>query len=114
MTEKELSNLSTGDEEVQINRSDEEAETEPSSRSAPKKKAKRPEPTLELPWPAFVKEAPQREIEKRFTKDINRIISKHEAQLPDYCFLAIMDPESNIGTYDLDQIYNALSSYSSL
>lgn len=57
----------------------------------------------------MIRESSQKDIEKRFTRDIKKIISKYEDDLSDYCFLALMDPESNISTYNLDRIYNALS-----
>lgn len=109
MAEKKLSDLSTGNDEVKVDSSKKGVESKSSPRKTAKKKGKGSKPTLELSWPNFIREASQEDIEKRFTRDINKIISKYEGVLPTYCFLAIMDPESNIGAYDLDQIYNALS-----
>jgi len=109
MTDKKLSDLSTSDDEIKVDSSKKGSKKKTSSKKTPIKKEKRSKTTLELSWPNFIQEASQRDIEKRFTKDINKIISKYEDVLSNYCFLAIMDPESNIGAYDLDQIYNALS-----
>jgi len=108
MSEEKLSNLSTTEEQKDGEASEKTTENKPAKKT-PDKKSKQQHTVRELPWQEFIRTSTQAEVEKRFIKDIKKILSKYKSQLSNYCFLAILDQESNIGAYDLDQIYSALT-----
>jgi hypothetical protein len=68
------------------------------------------EPKIEAevkPWPTFLQIAKNEDIKDRFAGEIKTILSAHG--LEDYCALALFEPEDSIDSYDLDQIFTALS-----
>ncbi len=63
-----------------------------------------------LEWHDYVETASNYEISLRFSSEINTIISKYSDLQSQYCFLFIMNSEGGIGSFDLDQVFNALPS----
>lgn len=63
-------------------------------------------PQESLPWHLFLRQADDLQIRERFGKDVKAIIDDFD--LKDKCVLALLKPEDAIGSFDLDQIYNAL------
>jgi Serine dehydrogenase proteinase len=59
------------------------------------------------PWPVFLQNAKPKDIRDRFAGDIAEILKKHGMER--YCPLALLEPEDSIDSYDLDQIFEALS-----
>lgn len=59
-------------------------------------------------WPEYVKASSAMEISKRFASEIGEIISKHPELEAEYCFLFLLNSSGHIGSFDLDQIFNAL------
>jgi hypothetical protein len=59
------------------------------------------------PWMEFLQTAKDREIKERFAVEIGNIL--HEHGMGSYCALALFEPDDSIDSYDLDQIFNALS-----
>lgn len=80
-------------------------ELPPESAPAAKPAEEKPKP---VSWPTFLKTATDPEIKRRFTTECTDILSKYSAKLSNYCVLVLLDPETSIGTYELDRIYSAL------
>jgi len=59
------------------------------------------------PWLEFLQTAKTGEIKERFAGEMAEILIEHH--LEKYCVLALFEPEDSIDSYDLDQIFNALS-----
>jgi hypothetical protein len=74
----------------------------------PKKAESEPKP---LPWHLFVQKASDTEIRDRFTSELHSISAKHGSILQNYNTLILFEPWDDIGPYELDQIYNALSTH---
>lgn len=82
--------------------------SEPSPKKPLEKKEKLEKPSP-APWPAFLRLAEDQEVKERFSKEIHSLISCFVEELSNYCCLGLIDPESGISSYELDQIYEALS-----
>ncbi|MBL4903361.1 MAG: ATP-dependent Clp protease proteolytic subunit, partial [Desulfocapsa sp.] len=79
---------------------------------APKAKPimeKKKEKTPPASWPDFIRTADDFDIKDRYSDEIKTLISNFGDDLSNYCCLGLIDPESSISSYDLDQIYAALS-----
>lgn len=61
-----------------------------------------------LTWPLFLENATDAQVKKRFSDQIGGIINRYENIKNKYAILTLFDPETNIGTFDLDKIFNAL------
>lgn len=61
------------------------------------------------PWHEFLTTASDDEIKLRYTREIKVILSKYPEILSQYCVLALMNTEGRIGTFDLDQVFKALT-----
>lgn len=67
----------------------------------PQENGAQPEP---LPtWPEYIKAAPIYEVAKRFSSEIEEIISRHTDLQSEYCFLFMLNSAGRIGSFDLDQ-----------
>ena len=62
-----------------------------------------------MPWSDFIISASDAEIKKRIKQEIMEILSKYAEELPQYCYLALLEPEDSISEFDLNKIFNALS-----
>jgi hypothetical protein len=60
-------------------------------------------------WPIYLRSANEREIQERYVNEVNNILSRYSDDLSNYCYLGIIDPGSGISSWELDQIYNALT-----
>src|SRR5260370_5102188 len=60
----------------------------------------------EVMWPEFLKKANRQAITERLCAEISEILKVHG--LDHNCCLAILEPEDNIDSFDLDQIFTAL------
>ncbi len=60
----------------------------------------------EVIWPEFLKKANRPAITERLCAEISEILKVHG--LDHNCCLAILEPEDNIDSFDLDQIFTAL------
>lgn len=65
-----------------------------------------PKPAVK-PWPTFLESANYWTIKERFASEIAAIIKDHG--LDHQCTLALFEPDDSIDSYDLDQIFSALS-----
>lgn len=63
---------------------------------------------LPLPRYQFIRDSSDADISRRFSNETNTIISKY-SNLSNYCILALIDPQGNIGTWELDRIYSTLT-----
>jgi hypothetical protein len=68
----------------------------------PEKKEKKPPH-----WGAFLTSANQQEIKDRFAKEVAEILQQHG--LENECCIALLEPMDSIDSYDLDQIFSALT-----
>lgn len=59
------------------------------------------------PWPTFLETAKPWDIKERFAGEIANILKAHA--LDHHCVLALFEPDDSIDSYDLDQIFSALS-----
>jgi exopolysaccharide biosynthesis protein len=59
--------------------------------------------------PEFLKTASPSEIKARYTREISAILSKYTELQSQYCFVALMNADGRIGTFDLDQIFSTSS-----
>ena len=62
-----------------------------------------------LPWPEFLQNAKDNEVRDRFSRELTALTAEDTSILSDYRLLALLEPEDNIGPFELDQIYDALS-----
>jgi hypothetical protein len=60
-----------------------------------------------VPWPTFLENAKTSAIKDRFATEVGGILKRHN--LDNRCVLALFEPEDNIDSFDLDQIFGALS-----
>jgi len=60
------------------------------------------------PWYVFLENANDYQVKKRFSTEIQLIIDKYESIKNKYAIVTLFDPESSIGTFDLDKIFSAL------
>lgn len=77
-----------------------------SDQELPTKVEPKIEPELK-PWPTFLQIAKNEDIKERFAGEIQGVLTKHG--LDGYCALALFEPDDSIDSYDLDQIFTALS-----
>jgi ClpP class serine protease len=56
-----------------------------------------------------IRTATDSDVRKRFSEELSALLAKHVSNLTDYNLLALLEPEDSIGTFELDQIYSALS-----
>jgi hypothetical protein len=67
--------------------------------------------TESLPsWREYIKSAPINEIRKRFSSEVEGIISNYPDFQKEYCLLFLLNSASRIGPFDLDQIFDVLPS----
>lgn len=64
-----------------------------------------------LPWHIFVQKASDNEIRDRFISELDSISNKHPSIVASYNILLLFEPLDDITSYELDQIYNALSGH---
>lgn len=107
MEDSKLKDLSSEDK-APSETSREKPSEKKSLKEQPPKKKKRFKRASSPSWHTFVQDASVQDIRKRFRDEFQKILSKHKGVLSNYCFLAIIDSESILGTYDLDQIFSAL------
>lgn len=102
MADDKLKNLSAGDKPVSAGKKTTPEQTQ--------KETGKTEETPIVPWSKFIESATESEIKARFAQETQQILSEYSGeQHANYCFLALLDPDSSIGPYDLDQIYRALT-----
>lgn len=77
----------------------------PSSKSTKKKASKKPESSS---WYIFLQTASDNEIKERFSQEVSQYLQEKE-EISRYCCLALLEPDDNISTYELNQIFNALN-----
>ncbi len=63
--------------------------------------------TSPKPWAEFLRTAQDQDIKERFTSENEERVRLFG--LGSYCVLALLEPADSIDSYDLDQIFNALS-----
>jgi hypothetical protein len=70
-----------------------------------------PEPSLSTPtvWSEFLQTATDNEVRERFAGELSPIIGDSGSSLSGYTLLALLVPEDSISSFELDQIYSALS-----
>jgi len=68
-----------------------------------------PQPVAEIAWSQFAKTADDWQIRLRFITDAQQVLKRNSAILQRTALLALIRPEGSINTFDLDQIYEALS-----
>jgi hypothetical protein len=78
----------------------------------PEVQVEQPEPAAaakpEVPtWPQFLKNASQQEVRERFAKEVSETLNQHGMQQA--CCLVLLEPVDRIDSFDLDQIFNALT-----
>jgi ClpP class serine protease len=66
-----------------------------------------------LPWPQFVEKATENEVRERFSDELNSLLATHIEHLKNYRLLAILEPQEDIDSFELDQIYTAISAWNS-
>jgi hypothetical protein len=60
-----------------------------------------------LDWHSFLNSANNSDIQERFSREIGGIISSHN--VGGACWLALLEPENSIDSFDLDKIFSALN-----
>jgi ClpP class serine protease len=60
-----------------------------------------------LDWPSFLQSASPDDIRERFSRESAETLSRHN--LGDACCLALLEPQDNIDSFDLDKIFSALT-----
>ncbi len=117
MNENKMADLSTSDtSEVAVATPDTDSNNgvnAPAQEPSKDNKKASDAPPNPIAWPAFIRTAPDGEIKDRFSEDVAKILASHDTDLASYCCLALLEPDSSIGTYDLDQIFNGLSELNS-
>jgi len=61
-----------------------------------------------VPWPEFVKDATDAQIEARLTEELREIVKEFTVELRPFCFLSLYDPVDTIDSWESDRIYTAL------
>ena len=75
--------------------------------SGPAQESSSEKTTRPVSWPTFLKSAKNEEVKERLTKEFAGILKAK--RLDSYCVLAILEPEDSIDSYELDQVFRALS-----
>lgn len=82
------------------------AKSEPSPGAAATEPAKEQAPAPKH-WLDFLSTAKDSDIKARYATEVAGILAEHH--MDSYCSLALFDPDGSIDSYDLDQIFTALS-----
>jgi len=105
MSQEKQANLSVAEDSA------EKDATPPESgdQDMPRKKTKTSESKKKEPWHVFAHKASEGDIKKRFKEEAKSILDKYKVDLENYCVIALLDPDSSIGSFDLDKIFSALT-----
>jgi len=109
MKEEKQKDLSVDDVGDSSDSTKNESESKASSKKTSPKKQPESKGKKVPSWPDFIKNSSTSEIKYRWSQELSKLLSESSGITSSYCCVALMDPESSIGRYDLDRIYRALS-----
>ena len=88
----------------------EQTTPQPPTKKQPRKKPAPPSPLpKKRPWSEMAKDSAERDITKRFSQDVRKIVDNAKIDLDKECLIFCFDPDLGISAFDLNRLFQAIS-----